>query len=68
MSDPKHPVLLVKHAGDHDGGVDSQPNQTHSVFAWTSEFDGRTYAVSSTTRNSPTSTSWTSPIRGTRSW
>ena len=45
ISDPEHPELLVKHAGDLDGGFDGQPNQTHSVFAWTSPFDGRTYAV-----------------------
>ncbi len=45
ISDPEHPELLVKHAGDLDGGFDNQPNQTHSVFAWTSPFDGRTYAV-----------------------
>jgi len=45
ITDPRNPELLVKHAGDLDGGFDDQPNQTHSVFAWTSPFDGRTYAV-----------------------
>jgi len=48
ISDPTHPQLLVKHAGDFTnpaGGMDSQANQTHSVFAWTNDFNGRTYAV-----------------------
>ena len=48
VTDPRNPELLVKHAGDFTnpaGGMDDQPNQTHSVFAWTSPFDGRTYAV-----------------------
>ena len=33
------PQLLVKHAGDNIGGLDSQPNQTHSQFAWTNKDD-----------------------------
>jgi hypothetical protein len=48
ISDPRNPEQLVKHAGDFTnpaGGMDSQANQTHSVFAWTNAFDGRTYAV-----------------------
>jgi PA domain/LVIVD repeat len=48
ITDPKNPELLVKHAGDFTnpaGGLDDQPNQTHSVFAWTNDFNGRTYAV-----------------------
>ena len=48
VTDPEHPQLLVKHAGDFTnpaGGTDAQPNSTHSVFAWNSPFDGRTYAV-----------------------
>jgi len=48
ITDPEHPELLVKHAGDFTnpaGGMDQQANQTHSVFAWTNQFDGRTYAV-----------------------
>ena len=48
VTDPTSPQLLVKHAGDFTnpaGGMDTQPNQTHSVFAWTSHVDGRTYAV-----------------------
>jgi PA domain/LVIVD repeat len=48
VTDAEHPVLLVKHAGDYTtpaGGVDTQANQTHSAFAWTNRFDGRTYVV-----------------------
>ncbi|HEX2045644.1 MAG TPA: PA domain-containing protein, partial [Gaiellaceae bacterium] len=35
-------------AGDYTnaaGGMDAQANQTHSVFAWTNTFTGRSYAV-----------------------
>jgi hypothetical protein len=42
------PQLLVEHAGDYTnaaGGMDDQANQTHSAFAWTNRFDGRTYVV-----------------------
>jgi PA domain-containing protein len=39
------PQLLVKHAGDNIGGFDSQPNQTHSQFAWTNKETNRTYVV-----------------------
>ena len=39
------PKLLVKHAGDNIGGLDSQPNQTHSQFAWTNKETNRTYVV-----------------------
>jgi hypothetical protein len=38
----------VKHAGDYtnpSGGTDTQANQTHSNFAWTNKFNGRTYVV-----------------------
>ena len=48
VSDPRNPELLVKHAGDFTnpaGGMDAQPNDTHNVFVWTNQFDGRTYAV-----------------------
>jgi len=48
VTDAAAPKPLVKHAGDYtnpEGGVDDQANQTHSAFAWTNEFDGRTYAV-----------------------
>jgi hypothetical protein len=48
VTDATSPQLLVKHAGDYTnsaGGVDTQANQTHSAFAWTNKFDGRTYVV-----------------------
>jgi PA domain-containing protein/LVIVD repeat-containing protein len=48
VTDPTHPALLVKHAGDYTnpaGGMDTQANQTHSAFVWTNKFDGRTYVV-----------------------
>ena len=48
VTDAKHPDVLAKHAGDYtnpEGGLDQQANQTHSAFAWTNEFDGRTYVV-----------------------
>ena len=48
VSDATEPELLVKHAGDYtnpSGGMDNQANSTHSAFAWTNEFDSRTYVV-----------------------
>jgi hypothetical protein len=48
VTDATKPELLVKHAGDYtnaSGGMDPQANQTHSAFAWTNRFDGRTYVV-----------------------
>jgi hypothetical protein len=48
VTDPENPELLVKHAGDFTnpaGGMDAQPNDTHNVFVWTNQFDGKTYAV-----------------------
>ncbi|MFI0450291.1 PA domain-containing protein [Actinomadura sp. 6N118] len=48
VSDATKPELLVKHAGDYtdpEGADDDQANQTHSAFAWTNTFDGRTYVV-----------------------
>jgi hypothetical protein len=48
VSNATKPKLLVKHAGDYTnpaGGNDDQANQTHSAFAWTNKFDGRTYVV-----------------------
>ncbi len=48
VTDATSPELLVKHAGDYTnpaGGMDTQANQTHSAFAWTNKFDGRTYVV-----------------------
>jgi hypothetical protein len=48
VTDPEHPELLVKHAGDFTnpaGGMDAQPNDTHNVFVWTNKLNGKTYAV-----------------------
>jgi hypothetical protein len=46
VSDAEEPELLVKHAGDYEGGLaDDQANQTHSQFAWTNKFTNKTYAV-----------------------
>ncbi len=48
ISNPEHPQLLVAHAGDYtapNGALENQANQTHSQFAWTNKFDGRTYVV-----------------------
>lgn len=49
VSDPRAPKALVFHAGDYtaaDGTTqEAQANQTHSAFAWTNEFTGRTYVV-----------------------
>jgi len=48
VTNGRSPIPLVKHAGDYtnpEGGLDQQANQTHSAFAWTNEFDGRTYVV-----------------------
>ena len=45
ITDGDSPKLLVKHAGDNIGGLDAQPNQTHSQFAWTNEKTNRTYVV-----------------------
>ena len=46
VSVPTAPVPVRLHAGDFtnpSGGTDASPNQTHSMFAWTNTFDGRTY-------------------------
>jgi len=48
VTDPENPDLLVAHAGDYtspSGAPETQANQTHSAFAWTNKFDGRTYVV-----------------------
>src|SRR5918992_2534944 len=46
VTDAEHPRLLVKHAGDLVGGLaDDQANQTHSAYAWTNKFNGKTYVV-----------------------
>jgi hypothetical protein len=46
VSDPTDPQPVTLHTGDFTnpaGGTDPAPNQTHSMYAWTNEFDGRTY-------------------------
>jgi hypothetical protein len=48
VSDPTNPVPLALHAGDYtdpDGALEELANQTHSMFAWTNVFDGKTYVV-----------------------
>jgi hypothetical protein len=48
ITDGDDPVQLVAHAGDYvnpNGSIDTQANQTHSMFAWNNRFDGRTYVV-----------------------
>jgi PA domain len=46
VTDAESPELLVKHAGDYEGGLsDDQANQTHSQFAWTNKFTNKTYVV-----------------------
>ena len=48
VTNARTPVQLAAHAGDYanpDGSTDTQANQTHSMFAWNSKTDGRTYVV-----------------------
>ena len=46
VTDAERPELLVKHAGDYQGGLfNDQANQTHSQFAWTNKFTNKTYVV-----------------------
>jgi hypothetical protein len=48
VTNARAPKPLGMHAGDYtnpEGGFDQQANQTHSAFAWTNEFDGRTYVA-----------------------
>ena len=48
VSDPTDPEPVRLHTGDFTnpaGGLDPSPNQTHSMYAWTSDVDGRTYVV-----------------------
>jgi len=48
VSDPRSPQPLTLHTGDFtnaDGGTDPAPNTVHSMRVWTSDLDGRTYAV-----------------------
>ena len=43
VSTPTSPVPVKLHAGDLAGGINPSANQTHSMYAWTNEFDQRTY-------------------------
>ena len=43
VSDPTDPEPVILHTGDSVGGLNAFPNQTHSMYAWTNVFDGRTY-------------------------
>jgi hypothetical protein len=45
VSDPTNPEPVTLHTGDFAGGLNAGPNQTHSMFAWHNEFDGRWYVV-----------------------
>jgi hypothetical protein len=48
VSDPRAPQPLSLHTGDftsETGGIDPAPNTVHSMRLWTSDLDGRTYAV-----------------------
>ena len=48
ITNPLTPALLAAHAGDYtspSGAPETQANQTHSMFAWTNKYDGRTYVV-----------------------
>ncbi len=48
VSDPTAPVALALHAGDYtdpDGAIEELANQTHSMFAWTNQFDRKTYVA-----------------------
>jgi hypothetical protein len=43
VTDPTSPKPLALHAGDKDGG--RAANTVHSMYAWNSDVDGRTYVV-----------------------
>jgi hypothetical protein len=48
ITNPLTPVQLAAHAGDYtspSGAPEAQANQTHSMFAWNSTVDGKTYVV-----------------------
>ena len=71
VTDPENPVMVAEHAGD---GIDDSADPpepygyvttVHSVMGWND--NGKSYAVSSTTRSCSMSTSSTSPTRRPRS-
>jgi hypothetical protein len=45
VTDPTNPEPVTLHTGDFEGGINEGPNQTHSMWAWFNEFDGRLYVV-----------------------
>jgi hypothetical protein len=45
VTDAESPELLVEHAGDTDGPVAPQANDSHSMFAWNSHVDKKVYVV-----------------------
>ncbi|HEX6658220.1 MAG TPA: hypothetical protein VF065_09075, partial [Ilumatobacter sp.] len=45
VSDPTNPTAVTAHTGDFAGGLNAGPNQTHSMYAWHNNFDGRWYVV-----------------------
>jgi hypothetical protein len=48
VSDPTSPEPVTLHTGDTtnpDGSTNVAPNDSHSMYAWTSHLDGRTYVV-----------------------
>jgi hypothetical protein len=48
VTDPTSPQPVTLHTGDFtndEGGLDPSPNETHSMYAWSNTFDGRTYVV-----------------------
>lgn len=48
ITTPTVPLQLASHAGDYanpDGTTDTQANRAHSMFAWNSKADRRTYVV-----------------------
>ena len=45
VSDPTNPAPVTLHTGDFAGGLNAGPNQTHSMYAWHNNFDGRWYVV-----------------------
>jgi len=48
VTSPRSPQPVALHQGDFTnpaGGPDASPNQTHSMYAWTNDFDRHTYVV-----------------------
>ena len=45
VTDPTDPEPVTLHTGDFAGGLNAGANQTHSMWAWHNDFDGRWYVV-----------------------